>query len=680
MPETKEQRLERIFSEARKLFDSIYNVANDERVQCMEDRRFYAISGAQWEGDLAEQFANKPMPEVNKVFLAIIRIISEYRANRIAVKFSAKDGVEDPKLAELCAGLLRADEKDSNAEEAFDNAFEEAVSGGMGAFRLRAVYEDDEDPDNDKQRIRFEPIYDADVSVYFDLNAKRQDKADARHCFVITSMSLEAFLDLYPDQDPNSWEHEPNQFDWFAEGDVYVAEYYRVQDKVREELVTFDGPSGDEKVYKRTDLTPEVLNELMSTGYVEGSSRKVLTKKVRKYIMSGGGVLEDCGYIAGKRIPIIPNYGYRVVIDGIERCTGHVRRAKDPQRIKNMMLSKLEELCAQPSVSKPILFPEQVSRHDEMWSRDNMDNYPYMLIDIVKNQDGSVLASGPIGYTKAPELPAALVALSQSSDQDLRDTLGNPEAAERLLSNVAEKTVARVQDKIDVQTAIYVSNFAKTMRAAGEVWLSMAQDLYVEKERKMKTVSAEGALSSVTLMSPTVDPSTKGMSTTGDLSKAKFDVSVDVGPSTSSKRSSIRQVLTDMLAQTQDPETAQILQSMVLMNLETDGTLDVSDYFRKKLVKMGVVKPTEEEAKELQAAAQGAQPTANDQALLGMAEESNAKAMLSRVSTLKVLAEVEKIKAEVAKIAADIEGNKGVQILDALSKISSQGAVLSGGQ
>jgi hypothetical protein len=34
-------------------------------------------------------------------------------------------------------------------------------------------------------------------------------------------------------------------------------------------------------------------------------------------------------------------YGKRWFVDNIERCMGHVRLAKDPQRLKNMQLSKL---------------------------------------------------------------------------------------------------------------------------------------------------------------------------------------------------------------------------------------------------------------------------------------------------------------------------------------------------
>jgi hypothetical protein len=57
------------------------------------------------------------------------------------------------------------------------------VAGGMGAWRLLQRYEDeDEDSeDDDRRRICIEPIPDADNSVFFDIDAKRYDKADASY-------------------------------------------------------------------------------------------------------------------------------------------------------------------------------------------------------------------------------------------------------------------------------------------------------------------------------------------------------------------------------------------------------------------------------------------------------------------------------------------------------------------
>jgi len=162
---TKSERLDKLHQEAMSQFDDIQSALRDERLQCLQDRRFYSISGAQWEGPLGYQFENKPRFEVNKVHLAVIRIINEYRNSRVTVDFVAKDGAINDRLADTCDMLFRADEQDSVANEAYDNAFEEAVGGGFGAWRLRTCYEDEYDPENEHQRIMIEPIYDADSSV-----------------------------------------------------------------------------------------------------------------------------------------------------------------------------------------------------------------------------------------------------------------------------------------------------------------------------------------------------------------------------------------------------------------------------------------------------------------------------------------------------------------------------------
>ena len=226
------QRLANLHAEAMAQFDRIQTAMRDERQQCLQDRRFYSIAGAQWEGPIGEQFANRPKLEVNKVALAVTRAISEYRNNRITVDFVSKDGAKDDNLADACDGLYRADEKDSGAEEAYDNAFEESAGGGFGAWRLTTVYENDEDPDDDRQRIRIEPIFDADSCVFFDLDAKRQDKADASYAFVLSAMTPEAFMAEWDDA-PTSMPKEvtATEFDWFTPDVVFVAEYYRVEEK-----------------------------------------------------------------------------------------------------------------------------------------------------------------------------------------------------------------------------------------------------------------------------------------------------------------------------------------------------------------------------------------------------------------------------------------------------------------
>ena len=672
---TREQRLGNVHQAALTEFDRCQSSMQDERLQCLQDRRFYSLAGAQWEGPIGEQFENKPRFEVNKIHLSVIRIINEYRNNRIGVDFVSKDGSNNDKLAETCNGLYRADEQDSVADEAFDNAFEEGVGGGFGAWRLRTVYEDDEDDENEKQRIRFEPIYDADSSVFFDLDAKRQDKSDAKYCFVLYSMTREAYRAEWND-DPTTWPKEIHQFefDWDTPDVVFVAEYYRVEE-VRETIRIFQTITGEEERYTQADFdADETLEEtLLAVGTIEVRQKRVKRRRVHKYIMSGGGILEDPGYIAGKNIPIVPYYGKRWFVDNVERCMGHVRLAKDPQRLKNMQLSKLGEISALSSVEKPILLPEQVVGHQMMWAEDNIRNYPYLLVNPITGPNGETQAAGPVAYTKSSDIPPAMAALLQFTEQDMAEILGSNQQADKMVSNISGKAVEMIQTRLDMQSFIYMTNMAKAMRRCGEIWLSMAKDIYVEEGRKMKSIGAMEQVESIEMMKPTIDAETGELVYENDLSQANFDVAVDVGPSFTSRRESTVRSLTGMMQVTSDPETQMILQSMAIMNMDGEGISDIKDFFRKKLVQMGVVKPTEEEQQQMMEAmmAQGQQPDPQSMFLMAEAEKAQALALKAQADTEYSLARTEETRAKTAETISNIDIDQRKSAIETAEKIGA---------
>lgn len=672
---TKEQRFANVHENALGEFDRCQSVMRDERLQCLQDRRFYSIAGSQWEGPIGEQFENKPRFEVNKIHLSVIRILNEYRNNRIGVDFVSKDGSPDDGLAETCNGLYRADEQDSVADEAFDNAFEEGVGGGFGAWRLRTTYEDDEDDENEKQRIRFEPIYDADSSVFFDLDAKKQDKSDAKYCFVLYSMTRDAYRAEWND-DPSTWPKEIHQYeyDWDTPDVVYVAEYYRVEE-VRETIRIFATIDGEEERYTQADFdADETLEEtLMAVGTVEVRQKRVKRRRVHKYILSGGGILEDSGYIAGKNIPIVPYYGKRWFVDNVERCMGHVRLAKDPQRLKNMQLSKLGEISALSSVEKPILVPEQVIGHQAMWAEDNIRNYPYLLVNPITGPNGEMQAAGPVAYTKSSDIPPAMAALLQLTEQDMAEILGNNQQADKMVSNISGKAVELIQTRLDMQSFIYMTNMAKAMRRCGEIWLSMAKDVYVEEGRKMKSLDQMDQVGTVELMKPIIDSETGELVYDNDLSKATFDVSVDVGPSFTSRREATVRALTGMMQVTTDPETQMILQSMAIMNMDGEGIGDIKDFFRTKLVQLGVVKPTEEEQQQMMEAAmaQGQQPDPQSMYLMAESAKAEALALKAQADTEYSIARTEETRAKTAETISNIDIDQRKSAIETAEKIGA---------
>jgi hypothetical protein len=333
---------------------------------------------------------------------------------------------------------------------------------------------------------------------------------------------------------------------------------------------------------------------------------------------------------------------------------GHVRLAKDAQRLKNMQLSKLGEISAYSSIEKPIMTPEQVAGHQIMWSEDNLKNYPYLLINPVTGADGSQQVSGPVGYTRSAAIPPSLAALLQVTEQDIQDILGNAGQQEQIVSNISGKAVELIQQRMDMQTFIYMSNMSKAIRRSGEIWLSMAKDVYTEEGRKMKGIGSQSEIEQIELMTPTITAEGE-MVNENDLSNADFDVVVDVGPSSSSKRQAVVRSLLGMMQITQDPETMQVLGAMAMMNMEGEGIGEVREYFRKKLVTMGVVKPTKEEEEAMAMAAMNQQEDPNAVFLQAAAEEAIAKAAKARADTVKTVADAELARARTVETLARVE-------------------------
>lgn len=661
-------KLKDLHADAVGEFDDVWEAQREGRQQALEDRRFYSIPGAMWEGALGEQFENKPKLEVNKIHLAVIRLINEYRNNRIDVDFISKDGTDNQDLADACDKMYRADEQDSCAEEARDNAFEEATGGGMGAWRLRTCYEDEGDEENEAQRIKIEPIVDADQCVFFDLNAKRQDKSDARRCWVLTGMTPEAFKAEWG-KDATDFKRSDLQynFDWTTPDTVYVCEFYEVED-VKKVVDTWQHPVSEEtrKIYaEEYEEEPELRQTLEDTGWQLIKSRKIKEKRVHKYIMDGQEVLEDCGYIAGTEIPIVVSYGKRWFVDGIERFMGHVRLAKDAQRLKNVQLSQLAYLAATSPVEVPIFLSEQVAGHEQSWSSQHIDNPAFLTINPVRGMNGELELATPAGYTKPPTLSPAMAALLQITEQDMADILGNQQQGEKMEANQSGKAVELIQTRLDMQAFIYLSNHAKAVKRSGEIWLSMARDVYVEKGRKIKGITRQGATEAIELQAPTMKDGKAEYA--NDITKANFDVAVDVGPSSESKRAAAVKAKTGIALITTDEQTRKVVTLDALRDIEGEGTSELAEWSRKQLVSMGVIEPTEEDKKRMEEEAANQKQDPNAEYLLASAAKERALEKKAGADTVFTLNRSAQAEAETLKTLQEVDMAAAQQAMQQLN-------------
>ena len=131
-----------------------------------------------------------------------------------------------------------------------------------------------------------------------------------------------------------------------------------------------------------------------------------------------------------------------------------------------------------------------------------------------------------------------------------------------------------------------------------------------------------------------------------------------------------------MLAITSDPETQQVLQAMAMMNMEGEGISEVRDFFRQKLVRMGVVKPTEEEAQALMAAMQGQPGDPNALFLAAAAEEASAKAAKARADVVATVADAELTRAKTVETLSKVDQTQQDQALQVIDRFLPQAPVL----
>jgi hypothetical protein len=675
---TTTDKLTQVHERAMRGFDATYDPQRDNRAQCLEDRRFAFVQGAQWEDNLGQQFENRPKFEVNKVSLAVTRLFSEYRNNRITVNFKCKDSSGSKETAETMNGLYRADEQDCNGQEAYDNAFEEAVAGGIGAWKIKAKYEDEEDEDDDRQRIVLEPIFDADQTVFFDVSAKRQDKADAKYAWHIISMTPDAYEERFS-KSPSSFDVvEKNQysFEWFSADVVNVAEYYEVEE-VKQKIAFYKHFTAKDEVKlneseEEAEELADQIRALEAQGYYRARTKTIKCRKVHLYVIDASGVLEDHGYIAGKYIPIIPMYGKRMFVDGIERAWGHVRIARDPQQIYNTITSALVEIAASGYKQKPIFTPEQIAGNENMWADDAVEDYPYLLINQTTDANGNKLPPAPIAYTQPPQLPQAMTALIQVAGVDIAELTGNQQNADQMVSNIATETVEKIHERLDMQAFIYMDNMAKAMRHSGCVWLSMAQELYDEDGREMRAVWHDDTEDTIVINQPTMKDNV--LKYENNLSDGRYDVAVDVGASFASRREKTVSNLLKMLPVTPDPELQAVISATIVSNLDGEGLSDLAKFGRKKLLSMGAVEPTEEEIKEQQQQAEAMAnqpPDAQTQLMQAMGEEAQANAVAARAKTAHTLAQADKANAETIKIMMEAQQQQNAQMAQILQMLSA---------
>jgi hypothetical protein len=609
-PKPQSKDLSAVHARAMRRFESASLPQQEIRAHALMCRRFISIPGAMWEGAWGEQFENSIKVEIDKLSKGVDKIVTDYRENRIVPDFRPAGGDSDQDTADTLDGVHRADDYHFKSQQARDNAFEEAASGGFGAYRLCNELADPSDKDNDEQRVNpASIIVDADQRVFFDGNSKLYDKSDAEWAIVLTADLKASFEEEYPGK-ASSWPENKLRpvFDWFLPDVVIKAEYYEVENNLDDMLVLTQALSGEQQREWADEIEPDDLKNLKAQGW-KAETVKRLRTRVRKYLMTGAEVLEDQGYIAGTEIPIVPVYGKRWFVDNQERFRGYVSKRMDAQRIYNAKVSKLSETDALAPREKPIFDPEQLPPHlQDLWSKQEQERHPYALASALRNPDGTIASLGPIGKIEPPQVAPVTAILLQAAAADLTEE--TDDGSDEVKANTSAEAMDIAATRVDAKSAIYLDNMRQSVQREGEIYLSMAKEVYYEPGRTVETMTEDGGDGEATLHEPFTD-SKGSFRIRNDFTSGRYKVIADVTEATSTRREkTVKTMLSiaEISVQAQDMQGAQAAIITATLNIDGEGLADYQKWNRQRALGLGLVQPNDEEKAELQQAQQQPNP------------------------------------------------------------------------
>jgi len=535
---------------------------SNNRAEALDDVRFAA--GDQWPVDVQNSrvLEARPCLTINKLDAYIRQICNQQRQQRPRIKVHGMNNESDAKIAEILTGICRHIENQSDADSAYDHAFEYAVKMGWGYWRITTDYVREDSFD---QEIYIKPVENP-FTVYFDPNSVLPDGSDAERVLITTVISKNVFKKMYPeaefDQGFSSRGTGDTESEWVTKEDIRIAEYFYTERTKEMLLQLSDGTTG----YSDELPSKQVLE---AAGITVVDKRDTWRKKIKWCKLTAMEILEE-GEWAGKYIPIVPVYGQEVRVDDKHKKFGLVRMAKDPQRMYNYWSTALTESVALAPKAKWLLAEGQDEGHENEWAMANIKAMPvlrYKQTDIEGRP-----APAPTRLQPEPP-PSGIVTALQGLNGDLQAVVGIFDPSQLPQGMMSGKALQGQQAQVDMTNFHYYDNLTRSIRHTGRIILDLVPKIY-DRERVMRIIGDDGKPEIVTLNQPGTDEN--GISKIlNDVTVGEYDVVMETGPGYNSKRQEAVDSMMSMLGA--DPSLMQQAGDLIFRNMDFPGAEIIAD-------------------------------------------------------------------------------------------------------
>lgn len=645
---------EELHAEGLKRFDLAKNHDRLQRELAVKDLLFVNAEDGQWSEDVIEKRGERPRYTIDRISPAINQIEGNQRQIELGSKVVNLGGAQE-KTPDIMSGLIRNIKQISVAKNAYDSSFYEMCTCGWGGWRIVTEW-DEANPF--VQTIKIKPIECAASSLFFDTNAKEYDRRDAQWAFLVTRMDKETFKEKYPEASETDFNSEKFRQtasqNWIEGDDLTIAEYWKKTPIKKKIALLSDGRVIDYEEEKA------VLDELKEMEVEVVQTKTIDTHKVKMVIMSGAEILTEPKTWAGKYIPLIPEFGRMITIEGKTYIRGITRKAIDAQQIYNFETSSMVEATANTPKDPYLMTPTQYGKHQKQWQTFNRKNQPVMLYD------PDPLAPGVPQRGGAPQVQQAMILQREQAEKDLYATTGiEPPSlgqAPTLKSGVA---IQREQSMGDRGAYTYTSNHEKSILHTDEQLLDLIPKIY-DTERVVKTLGPDGTEEEVTindsqfaLGEEIVDEQTGKKVVVNDLSIGTFGIVMKSGPSFANKKEETVNQLTSLAANSEVMQ--ELALDLIIKNMDLNNGDEIEARVRKRMIQQGAIEPTEDEKKKL-GLDEPKEPAPMDAALVDNLKKQSENV---EMQTQKLMADIENKEADTQKKIMETQ-NQAVESIKTL--------------
>ena len=535
---------------------------SNNRVEALEDLKF--AGGDQWPVEIQNSrlLESRPYLTINKIDAYCRQIANSQRQQRPRIKCHGINTQSDAKMAQIITGICRHVEEQSDADAAYDNAFDFAVRMGWGFWRITTDYVR---PDSFDQEIYIKRIENP-FMVYFDPNSNEPDGSDAEKCLITEVISKEAFRKMYPDAETDAG-FTPrgtgdSQSEWITKEDIRIAEYFYTKYKHTKLVLLSDGTT----VYEDEMPSQDVM---LAAGIYEVSRRVTVKKQIKWVKLTGMQILEQRDW-AGTYIPVVPVYGQQLVVDSKKKKFGLTRMAKDPLRMYNFWSTALTESVALAPKAKWLLAEGQDEGHEDEWTQANIKSMPVLRY---KQTDSEGRPAGVPTRLQPEPPPTGITTALAGLNADLMAVVGIYDPSQLPQGNQSGKAIQGQQMQTDMTNFHYYDNLTRSIKQTGRIILDLIPHVY-DKERALRIIGDDGKGEVITVNQLSVDD--MGVETLlNDVTVGQYDVVMETGPGYNSKRQEAVDSMIQMLQV--DPALMQQAGDLVFRNMDFPGAETIAD-------------------------------------------------------------------------------------------------------